>query len=78
MNKPTLRQIRESCGKKVSEVANALGVTNMAIYRYENGKRAPSLEQVLTLSELYDVDVKEIIEASVNSQHVQEDNRRTR
>ena len=63
----TLRELREQNKKTVAEVATALNVTNMSIYRYEIGKRQIDIQQVLTLAEIYDVSEREIIEAQLNS-----------
>lgn len=65
--KTTLRELREQNKKTVAEVATALNVTNMSIYRYEIGKRQIDIQQVLTLAEIYDVSEREIIEAQLNS-----------
>lgn len=63
----TLRELRKQSGKSCAEVAQALGVTPQALYRYERGVREISLEQVLILARLYDVSAEEIIEAQLNS-----------
>ena len=65
--KITLRELREQNKKTVAEIATALNVTTMSIYRYESGKRHIDIQQVLTLAELYDVSEREIIEAQLNS-----------
>ena len=46
----TLRELRALNKKSVAEVANALGVTERAIYNYEQGIRSINLEQVLILA----------------------------
>ena len=65
--KTTLRELREQNGKSRAEVAAALGVTYQALANYENGARRISIEQILTLSELYDCSSEEVIEAQLNS-----------
>ncbi len=65
--KSTLRDLRAQAGKSRAEVATALGVTVQAISQYENGLRSIDLEQVLTLSNLYDCSTEEIIEAQLTS-----------
>lgn len=65
--KITLRELREQNKKTVAEIATALNVTTMSIYRYESGKRQIDIQQVLTLAEIYDVSEREIIEAQLNS-----------
>lgn len=63
----TLRDLRLQNKKTCAEVAQALNVTDRAIYYYEKGFRQISLEQVLILAELYDVSEREIIQAQLNS-----------
>ncbi len=65
--KETLRDLRKESGKTCTEVAQALGVSDRAYYRYEQGDRRISLEQVLILAKLYDVSEQEVIEAQLNS-----------
>ena len=65
--KETLKDLRLQSKKTCAEVAQALGVTIQTIYRYENGERRISLEQVLILAEIYDCSESEIIEAQLNS-----------
>ena len=63
----TLKELRKQTKKTCTEVAQALGVTERAYCRYEQGTRRISLEQVLILAELYDVSEKEVIQAQLNS-----------
>lgn len=63
----TLRDLRTQNKKTCAEVAQALGVTLRAYFRYEQGVRRIGLEQVLILAELYDVSAEEIIRAQLNS-----------
>lgn len=65
--KETLKDLRKQNNKTCAEVAQALGVTERAYCRYEQGTRRISLEQVLTLAELYDISTKEVIVAQLNS-----------
>lgn len=64
--KTTLRELREQNGKSRAEVATALGVAVRTMSHYECGTRRISIEQVLTLSELYDCSAEEVIEAQLN------------
>ena len=65
--KETLRELRLQNKKTCAEVAQALGVTDRAIYNYENGIRCISLEQVLILAKLYEISAEEVIQAQLNS-----------
>lgn len=63
----TLRDLREENEKTLAEVASVLGVSVQSAYRYEQGIRRLSLDQVLKLSELYHITAEEIIKAQINS-----------
>ena len=63
----TLKDLRIQSKKTCAEVAQELGVTIQAMYRYEKGTRRISLEQVVILANLYDVSEKEVIQAQLNS-----------
>ena len=63
----TLKDLREQAGLSVKEVAKLLGVKTQTLYRYEQGTRRISLEQVLRLAEAYDTSTEEVIKAQLNS-----------
>ncbi len=63
----TLKELRQQSGKSAAEVAEKLGVSLRAVYKYEHGDREISIAQVLTLAELYDCSEREVIEAQLNS-----------
>ncbi len=63
----TLRSLREENKKTCAEVAQVLGVVERAYYRYEQGTRRISLEQILSLAQLYGCAAEEIIKAQLNS-----------
>ena len=63
----TLRSLREENKKTRAEIAQVLGVTQNAVTNYEMGIRRLSLEQVLSLAQLYGCAAEEIIQAALNS-----------
>lgn len=63
----TLKTLREQNKKTAAEVATVLKVTESAVSNYEKGKRRIGLEQVITLSKLYECTAEEVIEAQLNS-----------
>lgn len=70
MNKragPTLRELREQNKNTAAEVAEALGISKWAVFKYESGEREINIKQVLILSRLFDVSAEEIINAQLNS-----------
>lgn len=62
----TLKQLRQSAGKSVKEVAEKLCVTQSALNKYENRKRKINIEQVLVLAKLYDCSAEDIILAQLS------------
>ena len=67
----TLRDLRKQAGKSCAEVAEVLGVTQQALYRYERGAREINLAQVVQLAQVYDVSIEEVVLAQLNSPSVQ-------
>ena len=63
----TLKDLRRSAKKSVGEVAEALGVTERAVYNYERGIREIDIKSVLVLADLYGVTAEEVINAQLNS-----------
>lgn len=63
----TLKDLRRSAKKSVGEVAEALGVTERAVYNYERGIREVDIKSVLVLADLYGVTAEEVINAQLNS-----------
>lgn len=63
----TLRDLRRSAKKSVGEVAEALGVTERAVYNYERGIREVDIRSVLVLADLYGVTAEEVINAQLSS-----------
>lgn len=63
----TLKELREENEKSRAELAAALGVTVTAICQYERGMRRIGLEQILTLSNLYNCNAEEVISAQLES-----------
>lgn len=52
-----IKELRKEKGLTLEEVAKALGVTNMTISRYENGKREPKLAMWQKLADFFGVPV---------------------
>lgn len=57
-----LRQIRESKGLTLQQVAEKVGLSYQAVALYEQGLRKPKIDTIKKLAEVLDVDVKEILE----------------
>ena len=67
MTKSSLKELRKENGKSRAEVAAALSVSIQTIYKYEQGVRHISLEQVLILEDLYNCTAEEIVNAQLKS-----------
>ena len=52
-----IAELRKEKGLTLQQVADAIGVGNNTISRYENGKREPKLETWLRLADFFDVPV---------------------
>lgn len=63
----TLKELRAQSGLTAAKVAEALGVEEQTLFRYEQGTRRIGIEQVLRLSELYECTEEEVIVAQLNS-----------
>lgn len=50
-----LRQLREERGVSQAAVSKVLGVSRYAIYAYEKGKSAPTLDGLVALADYFDV-----------------------
>ena len=57
-----LRDQRKLCGFTPTEVAEYLNIDRSVIYRWENGYRLPSVENLYNIAVLYGVDMEELIE----------------
>lgn len=55
--KAALRLLREERGLSQGRLAEALGVTSAVVSGWETGSRQPSVDRLLQLAELYDLDL---------------------
>ena len=56
-----LKELRESKGLTQKEVAEIIGYSEISYARYENGKREPSLNTLLTMSKYFNVSINYLI-----------------
>lgn len=56
-----LREMRVKAGKSVLDVQKALGVSDAAVYYWENGTTKPTIEKLIKLAELYGCSVDELL-----------------
>jgi DNA-binding XRE family transcriptional regulator len=64
MNTLTLKAARVNAGISVKAAAEAVGVTEDTMYRYESGKSSPKIGTAVKLAGLYGVSI-ELIDFSV-------------
>ena len=50
-----LKKLRESKGFSQEDVAKKIGVTRQAVYKWENDKSCPDIDNLILLSEMYNV-----------------------
>jgi len=71
-----LKRLRESKGFSQEDVAKKIGVTRQAVYKWENDKSCPDIENLILLSEMYNVTLDELIKGNQNLKekiHIDED-----
>ncbi len=57
-----LKELRKEKGLTQGQLAQQMNVTDRSVSRWETGVNMPDLDILLTLSELYGVDIKEILD----------------
>ena len=57
-----LRELRKSAGFTQEQVAEKLGISSRTISRWETGAYMPDISMLVDIAELYDVDIREIID----------------
>ncbi|EJQ72748.1 conserved hypothetical protein [Bacillus mycoides] len=61
-----LKKLRESKGFSQEDVAKKIGVTRQAVYKWENDKSYPDIDNLILLSEMYNVTLDELIKGNQN------------
>ncbi|PEQ88753.1 helix-turn-helix domain-containing protein [Bacillus cereus] len=61
-----LKKLRESKGFSQEDVAKKIGVTRQAVYKWENDKSYPDIDNLILLSEMYNVTLDELIKGKQN------------
>ena len=56
-----LKTLRKEKGLTQEQLAEMLGVTNRSVSRWETGANLPDIDLIITLSEFYDVDIKDLL-----------------
>ena len=71
-----LKELRNKNNYSQEQLAEILNVSRQAVSRWENGKAVPDIDNILIMSELYDVPVDELFDVEYHSDNanVDEDN----
>ena len=56
-----LKELRESCGLKQSDLAEQMGVVPRQYFRYEHGEQEPNLAGWILLADFYDVSLDYLV-----------------
>ncbi|GLV63732.1 hypothetical protein Bmyc01_24020 [Bacillus mycoides] len=59
-----LKKLRESKRLSQEDVAKKIGVTRQAVCKWENDKRYPDIDNLILLSEIYNVTLDELIKGN--------------
>ena len=59
--RPTLRLLRVSRNKTISDVAKATGVTPQAVAHWEEGKTIPRVDKAKRLADFYGISLEDIV-----------------
>ena len=57
-----LRELRKNMGFTQEQAAEKLGISSRTISRWETGAYMPDISMLIDIAELYDVDIREIID----------------
>ncbi|MFE6137071.1 helix-turn-helix domain-containing protein [Bacillus sp. NPDC057893] len=61
-----LKKLRESKGFSQEDVAKKIEVTRQAVYKWENDKSCPDIDNLILLSEMHNVTLDELIKGNQN------------
>ena len=61
-----IRQLRISATMTQKELADKLGVSQNAIYNWENGKREPNVETLEKIAKLFNITISQLLEQENN------------
>jgi transcriptional regulator with XRE-family HTH domain len=68
-----LQNLRKENGMTQEQLAEQLGVARRTVSRWENGNNMPDLNILIELSDLYGVDLREILNGERNSEKMNEE-----
>lgn len=68
-----LKELRKEKGLTQEQLAERLNVSGRTVSRWENGNNMPDISILIELADLYDVDIREIIDGERKSENMNEE-----
>ena len=65
-----LKELRKENSLTQEQVAEKLGVSSRTISRWETGTYMPDISMLVVIAEMYDVDVREVIDGERNKENM--------
>lgn len=72
-----LKLLRNEKGLTQEQLAEKIGVSHRTVSRWETGNNLPDISTLIQLSELYEVDIREIIDGERKSENMNEEMKNT-
>ena len=69
-----LKTLRKEHGMTQEQLAEKLGVTNRTVSRWEVGSNMPDLDIIIDLSELYQIEIKDLFNGEKKAIEVSKEN----
>lgn len=63
-----IKELRNFEKKSSEDIANLLGITVQAYYKYENGKAEPSIDNLIKLANYYNVSIDYLVGRDFNNE----------
>ncbi|MCI5938301.1 MAG: helix-turn-helix transcriptional regulator [Bacilli bacterium] len=58
--------LRKNFGVTQEELAMKLGLSRQAIYKWEKDKATPTIENIMKICELFDLDINDFLKGKIN------------
>ncbi len=72
-----LKQLRNETGLTQESLAERLGVSRRTVSRWETGTNMPDFDLLIEMSDLYNVDLREILDGERRGEHMDEEMKET-
>ncbi len=68
-----LQELRKEKGLTQEQLAEQMGVARRTVSRWETGSNMPDMDILIDLSDLYEVDLREILSGEKKSEHMDQE-----